>query len=38
MTKLIRSLAAALNVETEHTSYRYSRGMGPRPTPTTPRA
>ena len=33
MTKLIRSIAAALNVESDQTSYRFSRGMGPRPAP-----
>jgi hypothetical protein len=33
MTKLIKSIAAVLHVETEHQEYRFSRGMGPRPAP-----
>jgi len=33
MTKLIRSIAAAFNAETERVTYRFSRGMGPRPAP-----
>jgi hypothetical protein len=37
MTKLIRSIAAAFNAEIEQTTYRFSRGMGPRPAPRTRR-
>lgn len=33
MTKLIRSIAAAFTADTEKTTYRFSRGMGPRPAP-----
>ncbi len=38
MTKLIRSIAAALNAEAEQATYRFSRGMGPRPAPKTRRS
>ncbi len=38
MTKLIRSIAAVLNAETEPREYRFSRGMGPRPAPETHRS
>ena len=37
MTKLIRSIAAAFNAETERQAYRFSRGMGPRPAPESHR-
>jgi hypothetical protein len=38
MTRIIRSLAAAFSADTEHVSYRFSRGMGPRPAPKSPRS
>ena len=37
MTKLIKSIAAVLNVDTDRREYRFSRGMGPRPAPETHR-
>jgi hypothetical protein len=37
MAKLIRSIAAVLNHETEHETYRFSRGIGPRRAPRTRR-
>ena len=37
MAKLIRSIAAVLNHETEHEAYRFSRGIGPRLAPKTRR-
>jgi hypothetical protein len=33
MAKLIRSIAAVLNHESEHETYRFARGIGPRPAP-----
>ena len=38
MTKLLRSIAAALNVESNQATYRFSRGMGPRPAPKSRRS
>jgi hypothetical protein len=35
MTRLIRSIAAVFVADVEKTAYRFSRGMGPRPAPTT---
>jgi len=37
MSKLIRSIVAVLNHESEHESYRFSRGIGPRRAPKTRR-
>jgi len=37
MAKLIRSIAAVLNAEHDEITYRFSRGMGPRPAPKTRR-
>ncbi len=38
MTKILRSIAAAFNADVEHVTYRFSRGMGPRRAPKSPRS
>lgn len=37
MTRIIRTIAAALNAEADPAAYRFSRGIGPRIAPKTRR-